>query len=424
MTATSVRASGGTGTVRLRRGPGRVLRRGLPLLGPAFVAAIAYVDPGNVAANLTAGARYGYLLLWVLVAASAMALLIQYRSAALGIVTGRSLPALVGQRLGRRGRVAYWLQAELVAAATDLAEVVGGALALRLLFGLPLWVGGLVVGLVSMALLATQNRSGQRRFEHVVMALLAVIVVGFLVGLVVRPPDAGGLVAGLVPRFRGTDSVVLAASMLGATVMPHAIYVHSALARDRHGHATDAPQRDLLLRATRWDVGTALAVAGAVNVGLLLLAAAGLAGTPGTDSIEGAHSAIAGALGTGVGVAFAIGLLASGLASTSVGAYAGAVVMGDLLHRSVPLALRRAVTLVPAIALLAAGADPTLTLVASQVALSFGIPFALVPLVRLAHDEAVMGERRTGRAQHVLLWVVVGLVVGLNLALLGLLVIG
>lgn len=425
MTATSVGAGSGTGTAgRPRPRPAGALRRGLPLLGPAFVAAIAYVDPGNVAANLTAGARYGYLLLWVLVAASAMAVLIQYRSAALGIVTGRSLPALVGERLGRRGRIAYWLQAELVAAATDLAEVVGGALALQLLFGLPLWLGGLVVGVVSLALLATQNRSGQRRFEHVVMGLLAVIVVGFLAGLVVRPPDAGGVVSGLVPRFRGTDSVVLAASMLGATVMPHAIYVHSALARDRHGHATDPAQRDRLLRATRWDVGTALAVAGAVNVGLLLLAAAGLSGVPGTDSIEGAHSAITAALGTGIGVAFALGLLASGLASTSVGAYAGAVVMGDLLHRSVPLALRRAVTLVPAIALLAAGADPTLTLVVSQVVLSFGIPFALVPLVRLAHDETAMGPRRTGPLQHAVLWVVVALVVGLNLTLLGLLVIG
>ncbi len=399
-------------------------RVGLSLLGPAFVAAIAYVDPGNVAANLTAGARYGYLLLWVLVAASAMAVLIQYRSAALGLVTGRSLPALVGERLGRRWRLAYWAQAELVAASTDLAEVVGGAIALHLLFGLPLPVGGLVVGAVSLALLATQNRRGQRTFEVVVIGLLAVIVVGFLVGLVLRRPDPGGVLGGLVPRFQTSDSVLLAASMLGATVMPHAIYVHSALARDRHGHAAPGPDRDRLLRATRWDVGSALAVAGAVNVGLLLLAAAGLAGTPGTDTIEGAHAAIAAGLGAGIGIAFAIGLLASGLASTSVGAYAGAVVMGDLLHRSVPLVARRAVTLVPAVVLLWLGADPTWTLVISQVVLSFGIPFALVPLVRLSHDESVMGDRRTGRAQHALLWGVVGLIVGLNLTLLALLVIG
>lgn len=410
----------GAGSRRRQRG----LRSGLPLLGPAFVAAIAYVDPGNVAANLTAGARYGYLLLWVLVAASAMAVLIQYRSATLGLVTGRSLPALVGEHLGRRARIAYWLQAELVAAATDLAEVVGGAIALNLLFGLPLPIGGLVVGAVSLALLATQNRRGQRTFEVVVMGLLAVIVVGFLVGLLLRPPSVEGVLSGLVPRFRDTDSVLLAASMLGATVMPHAIYVHSALARDRHGHVTDPRHADLVLQATRWDVGTALAVAGAVNVGLLLLAAAGLAGVPGTDSIEGAHAAITATLGAGIGVAFAIGLLASGLASTSVGAYAGAVVMGDLLRRSVPLVVRRAVTLVPAIALLAAGADPTWTLVISQVVLSFGIPFALVPLVALSHRESVMGRRRTGRAQHAILVAVTVAIAALNLTLVGLLVIG
>ena len=299
-----------------------------------------------------------------------------------------------------------------------------GIFALQLLLGLPLPAGGLVVGVVSLALLATQSRSGQRRFELVVMALLAVIVLGFLAGLVLRPPDAAGVATGLLPRFRGSDSVLLAASMLGATVMPHAVYVHSALARDRHGHAEAGPHRDLLLRATRWDVGAALAVAGAVNVGLLLLAAAGLSGVPGTDSIPGAHHAIVATLGTGVGIAFAVGLLASGLASTSVGAYAGAVVMGDLLHRRVPPLVRRSVTLVPAITLLALGADPTLTLVVSQVVLSFGLPFALVPLVRLAHDEAVMGERRTGRAQHAVLWAVVALVVGLNLALLSVLIIG
>ena len=426
MTATSVRDDGQAEATQPARGRGRGrgLRRGLPMLGPAFVAAIAYVDPGNVATNVTAGSRYGYLLLWVVVAASAVAVIVQYRSAALGIVTGQSLPALVGQRLGRRWRIAYWLQAELVAAATDLAEVVGGAIALALLFHVPLPLGGLIVGIVSLAMLATQNRSGQRRFEVVVMGLLAVIVVGFLAGLVVRPPNPAGVASGLVPRFRGPNSVLLAASMLGATVMPHAIYVHSALARDRHGHAEPGPGRDRLLRATRWDVGTALVVAGAVNVGLLLLAAAGLAGVPGTDTIEGAHHAIATTLGTGVGVAFALGLLASGLASTSVGAYAGAVVMADLLHRSVPLPVRRAVTLVPAIVLLTLGADPTLTLVISQVVLSFGIPFALIPLVRLAHDESVMAERRTGPVQHAVLWVVVGLVIGLNLTLVALLVIG
>ncbi|WP_448631770.1 Nramp family divalent metal transporter [Cellulomonas soli] len=407
------------------------------LLGPAFVAAIAYVDPGNVAANLTAGARYGYLLLWVLVAANVIAVLVQYQSAKLGIVTGESLPGVLGSRLRRGPRLAYWLQAEVVAAATDLAEIVGGAIALHLLFGVPLPVGGLVVGGVSMLLLVTQNRYGQRRFESVVVGLLVVITVGFLTGLVVSPPDARGVLSGVVPRFDGPDSVLLAASMLGATVMPHAIYVHSALVRDRFGrapgharqahHATDRAgglAHGTLLSATRWDVAGALLLAGLVNIGLLLLAASGLRGVPGTDSIDGAHAAIESALGPGVAIIFAVGLLASGLASTSVGAYAGATIMEGLVHRRVPLLVRRAVTLVPALVLLAAGVDPTWTLVVSQVVLSFGIPFAVIPLVRLTRDSTLMGEHRNGPWTHAVLLLVVVLVVALNLALLGLLVTG
>lgn len=399
----------------------RATRRGPLLLGPAFVAAIAYVDPGNVAANLTAGSRYGYLLLWVLVAANAMAVLVQYQSAKLGLVTGQSLPGVLGSRLGRRPRLAFWAQAELVAAATDIAEVVGGAIALNLLFGVPLALGGVIVGAVSMGLLSTQNRYGQRRFEYVVVALLAVITLGFLAGLVVSPPSARGVLSGLVPRFDGPDSVLLAASMLGATVMPHAIYVHSALARDRHGRAADAVSLSRLLRATRWDVGVALVVAGLVNIGLLLLAASGLRGVSGTDSIEGAYAAIVSVLGLGIGIAFAVGLLASGLASTSVGAYAGATIMEGLLHRRIPLLVRRVVTLIPAVLLLALGADPTWTLVVSQVVLSFGIPFAVIPLVAYTRSRSLMGDARNGPRLHAVLVTVVVLVVALNLTLLALL---
>jgi manganese transport protein len=394
------------------------------LLGPAFVAAIAYVDPGNVAANLTAGSRYGYLLLWVLVVADVVAVLVQYQSAKLGLVTGRSLPAVLGERLRRGPRIAYWLQAEIVAAATDIAEVVGGAIALHLLFGLPLALGGVIVGVVSLGLLTLQSRYGQRRFEVVIVGLLAVITVGFLAGLVVSPPDARGVLSGLVPRFDGSGSVLLAASMLGATVMPHVIYLHSALVRDRHGHPTDPGVRAHLLRATRWDVGAALAVAGVVNIGLLLLAASGLRDAAGTDSIEGAHAAIVDAFGMGIGIVFAVGLLASGLASSSVGAYAGATIMAGLLHRQVPIAVRRVVTLVPAIVLLALGADPTWTLVLSQVVLCFGIPFAMVPLVRLTRDARLMGADRNGRALHGALVTVVVLVATLNGALVVLLVTG
>ncbi len=394
------------------------------MLGPAFVASVAYVDPGNVAANLTAGSRYGFLLVWVLLTANAMAVLVQYQSAKVGLVTGRSLPELLGDRLGSRGRIAFWLQAELVAAATDLAEVVGGALALSLLFGVPMLAGGVIVGVVSTLLLATQDRFGQRRFEAVIMGLLVVITAGFLLGLGFAPPDAGAVLAGVVPRFEGTDSVVLAASMLGATVMPHAIYLHSALARDRHGHVTVTADLDRLLRATRTDVVGALLLAGLVNVGLLLLAAASLRGVPGTDSIPGAHAAVVGALGPAVGVLFAVGLLASSLASTSVGTYAGATIMAGLLRVRVPLLVRRVVTLVPALLVLGLGANPTWALVISQVVLSFGIPFALIPLLRIGHDRALMGDRANGPMLRAVLLAVAVLIVTLNGALVVLLVTG
>lgn len=399
-------------------------RRGLWWsLGPAFVAAIAYVDPGNVAANLTAGANHGYLLLWVLVAANLMAVLIQYLSAKLGLVTGETLPSLIGHRLPRRGRLAYWAQAELVAAATDLAEVVGGAVALNILFGLPLLVGGLVVGAVSMVLLLVQSR-GQRRFEFVVAGLLAIIGVGFAAGLVITPIDWPGAAAGVVPRFDGRDSVLLAASMLGATVMPHAIYLHSGLTRDHFQVVPSPAETPRLLHATRVDVVSALVVAGTVNIAMLVLAATSLQGVGGTDTIPGAHAAIGEALGPVIALMFGIGLLASGLASTSVGSYAGATIMAGLLRVRVPLVWRRLVTLVPALLVLGSGFDPTRALVLSQVVLSLGVPFALVPLVRLTSDRRVMGGFANPRPLTWLAWLVAAAIVTLNVALLVLTLLG
>lgn len=387
------------------------------LLGPAFVAAIAYVDPGNVAANITSGARYGYLLVWVIVVANLIAAIVQYQSAKLGIVTGRTMPELLGERLGTGSRRAFWVQAEVVAIATDLAEVIGGAIALQLLFGVPLFFGGLIVGAVSMMLLAVQNRIGQRPFESVVIGLLAIISIGFLAGLFVNPPNAAAIVGGLVPRFNGTDSVLLAASMLGATVMPHAIYVHSALARDRFGKAT-GERLGSLLRTTKWDVSIALVIAGAVNLGMLLLAAVNLRGVSGTDTIEGAHAAIVSSLGPVIGVIFAVGLLASGLASTSVGSYAGATIMAGLVHKQIPLFARRVITLIPALVILGFAINPTWALVLSQVFLSFGIPFAVVPLLRLTQDRALMGDSVNRPFVIWALGIIVVLVIVLNLALI------
>ncbi len=399
-------------------------RATLLLLGPAFVAAIAYVDPGNVAANLTAGARYGYLLLWVLVLANAIAVLVQYQSAKLGIVTGRSLPEILGERLTTGPRRVYWIQAELVAAATDIAEVLGGAIALHLLFGIPLLLGGAIVGVASMLLLGVQSRRGQRSFEIIIVTLLGVIVVGFMSGLLFSGLDPAEAVTGLVPRFEGVDSVLLATSMLGATVMPHVIYLHSALARDRHGATADAGRIRQLLRATRWDVGAALFVAGAVNISMLLLAASALRGIEGTDTIEGAHAAVVATLGPAVGVIFAVGLLASGLASTSVGTYAGSAIMGGLLKVRVPLLLRRAITLIPALVILAVGFDPTQALVLSQVVLSFGIPFALIPLVWLASSRKELGEFANPTWLRWAGWISAGLISLLNVLLIVLVVTG
>ena len=384
-----------------RRAPGRAPW----LLGPAMVAGVAYLDPGNVASNMTAGAVFGYLLVWVVVLGNVMAWLIQYLSAKLGIVTGESLPQLLGRRIHRPwARRAYWLQAELVAMATDVAEVIGGAVALDLLFGIPLLWGGAITGVVSIALLMVQSRRGARAFETVVIGLLIIIAVGFTAGLFFAPPDPAAVVGGLVPRFDGATSVLLAASILGATIMPHAIYAHSALSRDRFAPAEPTGAADLeaargvstprLLRATRWDVTIALAVAGTVNLAILLLAAANLTGVEGTDSLEGAYAALRDGLGPMVATFFAVGLLASGLASTSVGAYAGAEIMHGLLRVQIPLLPRHLVTLILAHLILGAGIDPTLALVLSQVVLSFGIPFALIPLVALTARREVLGEYR------------------------------
>jgi len=361
---------------------------------------------------------------WVIVVANVMAALVQYLSAKLGLVTGRTLPEAVRDRTRTSSRIAYWVQAELVAIATDVAEIIGGAIALYLLFDLPLMVGGVITGLVSLGLLAIGDRRGQRMFERVITGLLLVIAIGFLASLVVNVPPADEVAGGLVPRFDGVQSVLLATAMLGATVMPHAVYLHSGLARDRHGHPDPGPVRARLLRATRWDVGIAMLVAGSVNLALLLVAATNLRGREGTDTIEGAHAAVGDALGPGVALLFAIGLLASGLASTSVGAYAGAMIMQGLLRRRYSLLLRRLVTLVPALLVLASGVDPTRALVLSQVVLSFGIPFALVPLIRLTSDRALMGADTNSRLITALGWLVAALISLLNVALIYLTVVG
>ncbi|MCG8916420.1 Nramp family divalent metal transporter [Actinokineospora sp. PR83] len=359
------------------------------LMGPAFVVAVAYVDPGNFATNMAGGAQYGHLLLWVIVSAGATAVFVQYLSAKLGVATGRNLPELCREHYPRPVVRGLWVQAELVTMATDLAEFVGAAVALNLLFGIPLLPAAVLTAVVSLAILGLAPLR-RRRFEKVIVTLLGIVLAGFAYQALQLGPltDAG---AGLVPGFAGVDSVLLATGMLGATVMPHAIYLHSALTQ--HRSDPDPAQRRRTLRATVVDLGAALGIAGLVNVSMLLIAADALHGSAlPSDTLEDMHGSLGTALGPAAGVAFAVALLASGLAASSVGTYSGEVVMAGFLRRRFPLLLRRVVTMAPALAVLAAGVDPMRALVLSQVVLSFGIPFALFPLVALSRRRDVMGE--------------------------------
>lgn len=393
----------------------------LSLLGPAFVAAIAYVDPGNVASNLTAGSRYGYALVWVLLLANLMAVVVQYRSAKLGIVTGTPLAAMVVDRLGRHGPAwsyAYGGQAFIVALATDMAEVVGGALGLALLFGIPLWLGGIIVGAGSLGLLTLLRRRTARSFEGAIAGFGLLIFVAFVGGLFLAPPDPAATLRGLLPGIPDSGAWALAAAMLGATVMPHAIYLHSSLAVDRYrpeGRPV-APVPDLL-RAQRWDVAIALVGAGTANIAMLLYGAAALQGMTG-DTIESAHQVLVRTLGPIAGVLLGVGLLASGVGSAIVGTHAGSRIVRDALPFDLSPGLRRTVTLVPSVLLLLLGAPPTLVLVASQIVLSFGIVFAAAPLLLFTGSPSVMGDHADHGVGKLVGWVVVALIVALNVALL------
>ena len=371
------------------RARGRI-RGSLPLLGPAFVASIAYVDPGNFASNFEGGAQYGYLLLWVIVAANLMAMLIQNLTAKIGIATQKNLAELCRERFPRPVSWMLWVQAELIAMATDLAEFIGAAIALNLLFGVPLFASGLITAVVSFAILALQAK-GYRRFETVIVAFLAIILAGFLYDTLRIGFDARGALGGLKPAFDGTDSVLLAAAILGATVMPHVIWLHSALTQNRIPLRDDADRR-MMLRFNRIDVTIAMGLAGLVNMSMLVIAAS-LFNSRGIeiDGIEGVHAQLGILVGGGAALAFALALLASGFASSSVGTYAGQIVMAGFISRTIPLALRRGLTMAPALIVLAIGVDPTDALVLSQVALSFGIPFALIPVVLLTRRPDVMG---------------------------------
>jgi manganese transport protein len=405
---------------------GRVLRREsgggfrlLPFLGPAFVACVAYIDPGNFATNIAGGSKYGYTLVWVIVAANLMAMLIQTLSAKLGIATGRNLAEICREQFSARTSFALWVQAELIAMATDLAEFLGAALGFHLLLGIRLFPAALITGVAAFLILGLQ-RFGFRPFEAVIAAIVGVVGFCYLGELFYAKPPLGTVAEhAFVPQFSGGESVLLAVGILGATVMPHVIYLHSALLQGRVLPKSDEQARRLY-RFTRIDVVIAMTIAGLINVAMLVVAASTFykSGLLHVESLERAHETLRGLLGGASGTLFALALLGSGLSSSTVGTLAGQVVMQGFIKRRIPVTLRRLVTMFPALIVIAIGLDPSRTLVISQVVLSFGIPFALVPLVVFTGKREIMGALVNHRATTVAATVIAALISGLNVFLL------
>jgi manganese transport protein len=405
-------------------GPGeRTLRGGRrsiwPFLGPAFIACVAYMDPGNFATNIAGGSKFGFTLVWVIVASNLMAMLIQTLSAKLGIATGRNLPEVCREQYSRRTSRSLWIQAELIAMATDLAEFLGAAVGIKLLFGIPLFPAAVITGVITFLILALQ-RFGFRPLEAVITSFVAVIGICYLGELwFAHPPLGTVLKHAVVPEFDGSESVLLAVGIIGATVMPHVIYLHSALTQNRIVPRNDDEAR-LLYKYTRVDVLIAMAIAGLINMSMLVVAATVFFGSGLTniESLEGAHRTLEPILGGASSVLFALALTASGLSSATVGTMSGQVVMQGFIQRRIPILVRRLVTMIPAFVVIGLGLDPSRTLVMSQVVLSFGIPFALIPLVVFTSKREIMGVLVNRRLTIAAAVVVTALITGLNIFLL------
>src|SRR5947208_442406 len=390
-----------------------------PFLGPASMAWVAYVGPGNCARNIAGGSKFGYTLVWVIVAANLMAMLIQTLSAKLGIATGRNLPEVCRDEFSHRTTIGLWVQAELIAMATDLAEFLGAAVGIKLLLGIPLFPAAVITGVVTFAILGLQ-RFGFRPFEAVITAFVFVIGICYLAELWLAHPPLGTVAKhAVVPEFQGNESLLLAVGILGATVMPHVIYLHSALTQNRIVPDNDEEARTLY-RYTRVDVLMAMTIAGLINVSMLVIAATVFfgKGLHNVESLEGAHRTLEPILGGASSVLFALALTASGLSSSTVGTLSGQVVMQGFLRRRIPVFVRRFVTMLPAFVVIGLGVDPSRTLVISQVVLSFGIPFALIPLVIFTSRSDVMGQLRNRRATTAVATLVAALICALNVFLL------
>ena len=387
----------------------------MPFLGPAFIASVAYIDPGNFATNIQGGASFGYTLLWVIVASNLIAMLLQTLSAKLGIATGHSLPELSRAYFSRRTTTTLWIIAEIAAVATDLAEFLGAAVGLNLLFHLPLFVAGLVTGAATFGILALQ-RYGFRSLEAVIIALVGLISASYLIeSILARPNFAQFAYHAVVPGFSGKQSVLLAVGILGATVMPHVIYLHSALTQNRI-RPRNSKEARMIFRFEQIDVWLAMGLAGLINGAMMIVAAAVFFshGRTGVGTLENAYQTLTPLLGSAASNLFAIALIASGLSSSAVGTLAGQVVMGGFLGWNIPVWVRRIVTMLPALVVIGLGADPTMTLVTSQVVLSFALPFAIVPLLHFTQRKDVMGALVNRRMTSIAGWMVAGFVVVLN----------
>ncbi|MFS3915868.1 Nramp family divalent metal transporter [Bacillus australimaris] len=403
---------------RALEGKVKGFRRLLPFLGPAFIAAIAYIDPGNFATNIAAGSKYGYLLLWVILISNLMALLIQSLSAKLGIATGKNLPEIAREEFPKPVSIGLWIQGELVIIATDLAEFIGAALGLYLLFRIPLLEASIIAAVGSFAILELQRR-GYRALEAGITGMLFVVVIAFAVQTFVAKPDIASVAGGLfIPKFEGADSVLLAAGILGATVMPHAIYLHSALTQRRVVGRTEKEKKQIF-RFEFLDILIAMLVAGAINASMLIVAAAlfyknGLF----VEDLDVAFQHFSTLAGPVSAILFGVGLLVAGLSSSSVGTLSGDIIMQGFIQYRIPLYLRRLITIIPPIVIIASGVNPTSALVMSQVVLSFGIAFALIPLILFTSKKRIMGELTNARWVTGISWVIAALVVALNLFLI------
>jgi manganese transport protein len=393
--------------------------RVLPFLGPAFIACVAYIDPGNFATNIAAGSQFGYTLVWVIVVSNLMAFLIQTLSAKLGVATGRNLPEICRDEFSRRSSILLWIQAEAIAMATDLAEFLGAAIGFHLLIGTSLLASTVLTAIAAFGILGLQ-RFGLRPFEAVIAALVGLIGSCYLAEILFSHPDYGAtLHHAVVPEFQGSESVLLAVGIIGATVMPHVIYLHSALTQDRIVAESEEDVQQLM-RYTRVDVIIAMTLAGLINLAMLVMAASTFfhSGLHHVASLETAHQTLKPLLGPAAAALFAIALLGSGLSSSAVGTLAGQVVMQGFIRKQIPVGLRRAITMLPAFVVVALGVNPTRTLVISQVVLSFGIPFALVPLIRFTSRRDLMGQLVNRRGTTIIAWVVAAVIIGLNAFLL------